>query len=77
MKESPLDHHSEQITKLDTQINGVNGKGGVMEQLDGLNAKVDSLHTKLTFGIGFIAAMQFIFPYIFPKIVMALENLTK
>lgn len=72
-----FENHSEQITKLDTQINGVGGKGGVMEQLEEMKGKIDSLHTKLTFGIGFIAAMQFIFPYIFPKIVIALENLTK
>jgi hypothetical protein len=69
--------HETAIQLLNTQINGIDGKGGLVEQMNKIEDRVESLHTKLTFGIGFITAIQILIPILYPTIAKAFDFLTK
>jgi hypothetical protein len=64
---------SKMLEILNTQINGVGGKGGFIDEMMRLRDRVDALHTKLTLGIGFLTALQFLLPFVYPQVVKALS----
>jgi len=72
MENRPCIDHGQKLVRLETQINGVDGKGGLTELKD----RVDSLHTKFTFGIGFLTALQLLLPFIYSNVAKAISYLT-
>ena len=73
MGKPPCEAHGIALAELNIQINGKDGEGGLMQEIKTLKTRVDSLHTKFTFGIGFITAIQFLIPWLYPAIAKALN----
>ena len=65
---TPCLEHERLIGEMESQLNG---KGGIADRIGQMEQKVDSLHTKLTFGIGFLAALQILVPIVAPHVANA------